>query len=166
MDVHLLFYISSSYSEEDETVAWRLLRDKSDPLALPQTAGFPVCTSCLKFEAVIGCIDGTHIGLQRPSVDKHMYFNRKGYHSVNAMIMCDHTYKVLAINCQYGGAAHDSFVWRHSDQRRVLQERVEVNRRSNAWVLGDSGYPLEPWCITPYRNPADGSSESAFNDVH
>ncbi|XP_067624299.1 putative nuclease HARBI1 isoform X2 [Eurosta solidaginis] len=112
-----------------------------------------------KIPGVIGCIDGTHIGLQRPSVDEHMYFNRKGYHSINAFIMCDHTYKILAINCQYGGAAHDSFVWRHSDQRRVLQERFEINRRSNAWLLGDSGYPLEPWHITPYRIPADGSSE-------
>ncbi|XP_067633563.1 putative nuclease HARBI1 [Eurosta solidaginis] len=85
-----------------------------------------------KIPGVIGCIDGTHIGLQRPSVDEHMYFNRKGYHSINAMIVscCDHTYN------------------------------------SNAWLLGDSGYPLEPWCITPYQNPADGSSESAFNDVH
>ncbi|XP_067636049.1 putative nuclease HARBI1 [Eurosta solidaginis] len=259
MDVHLLFYISSSDSEEDETVARRLLRDKSDPLALPQTSflkrfrlskeafqfilhalnlkqsdakavppvlqlaatlsllgsgGYQHCvgsdylvgmcqstvskitshvilemenklcpqniqfhlnetSECkqwfmdkYKIPGVIGCIDGTHIGLQRPSVDEHMYFNRKGYHSINAMIMCDHTYKILAINCQYGGAAHDSFVWRHSDQRRVLQERFEINRRSNAWLLGDSGYPLEPWCITPYRNPADGSSESAFKDVH
>lgn len=34
------------------------------------------------------------------------------------------------------------------------------------FLPGDSGYPLEPWCLTPYRNPEDGSAESHFNDVH
>ncbi|XP_018801289.1 PREDICTED: putative nuclease HARBI1 [Bactrocera latifrons] len=95
-----------------------------------------------------------------------MYFNRKGYHSINAMIICDHTYKILAINCQYGGAAHDSFVWKHSDQRRVLEERFQHNRNENSWLLGDSGYPLEPWCITPYRNASNDASEAMFNEIH
>ncbi|XP_017482353.1 PREDICTED: putative nuclease HARBI1 [Rhagoletis zephyria] len=80
--------------------------------------------------------------------------------------ICDHTYKILAINCQYGGAAYDSFVWKNSNQRRVLEERFQRNRNENSWLLGDSGYPLEPWCITPYRNPLDGSSECAFNEIH
>lgn len=31
---------------------------------------------------------------------------------------------------------------------------------------GDSGYPIEPWCITPYRNVEDGTSNAHFNDVH
>ncbi|XP_053968904.1 putative nuclease HARBI1 [Anastrepha ludens] len=109
-----------------------------------------------KIPGVIGCVDGTHIGLQKPTANVHMYFNRKGYHSINAMVVCDHTYKILEINCQYGGAAHDVFIWKHSDQRRVLEERFQDNRQDNSWLLGDSGYPLEPWCITPYRNALDG----------
>lgn len=32
--------------------------------------------------------------------------------------------------------------------------------------LGDSGYPLEPWLITPYRNPLENSAESYFNEQH
>ncbi|XP_036336403.1 putative nuclease HARBI1 [Rhagoletis pomonella] len=58
-----------------------------------------------KIPGVVGCIDGTHIGLQKPIRDENMYFNRKGYHSFNVMLICDHTCKILAINCQYGGAA-------------------------------------------------------------
>lgn len=34
------------------------------------------------------------------------------------------------------------------------------------YFLGDSGYPLEPWLLTPYRNPQEGSMESHFNDIH
>ncbi|XP_053949300.1 putative nuclease HARBI1 [Anastrepha ludens] len=94
------------------------------------------------------------------------YFNRKGFHSINAMLICDHTTKILAINCQYGGAAHDSFIWKHSNERMVMEHRFLHNRSDNAWLLGDSGYPLEPWCITPYRNPSDGSGEARFNEIH
>ncbi|XP_017481770.1 PREDICTED: uncharacterized protein LOC108370862 isoform X2 [Rhagoletis zephyria] len=35
---------------------------------------------------IFGCIDGTHIGLQKPTQNEHMYFNRKGFHSPNDMI--------------------------------------------------------------------------------
>lgn len=31
---------------------------------------------------------------------------------------------------------------------------------------GDSGYPLEPFLITPYRNAAENSPEARFNYVH
>lgn len=40
------------------------------------------------FPGVIGCVDGTHIKILAPSKDtQHMYFNRKGFFSLNAMIV-------------------------------------------------------------------------------
>lgn len=36
----------------------------------------------------------------------------------------------------YGGAAHDSFVWKHSMERQVLQENFENNILKNVWLLG------------------------------
>lgn len=32
--------------------------------------------------------------------------------------------------------------------------------------LGDAGYPLEPWLLTPYRNPEPISLQSRFNQKH
>ena len=42
------------------------------------------------FQNVIGCIDGTHVRLQAPSVDEPSFVNRKGYHSINCQAVCDH----------------------------------------------------------------------------
>ncbi|XP_065356203.1 putative nuclease HARBI1 [Calliphora vicina] len=118
-----------------------------------------------KIPGVIGCVIGTHFGLQRPASNEHMFFNRKGFHSLNSMVICDHEHKILSINSKYGGAAHNAFVWKHSEERNLLSELYNNNVK-NVWLLGDSGYPLEPWCITLYRNPPEGSLEAHFNDVH
>lgn len=40
-----------------------------------------------KIPSIVGCIDGTHIRIIKPSVNEHLYFNRKGYFSMNAMIV-------------------------------------------------------------------------------
>lgn len=40
------------------------------------------------FPGVIGCIDGTHIKILKPQADEHIYFNRKGDHSMNVMVVC------------------------------------------------------------------------------
>lgn len=32
------------------------------------------------------------------------------------------------------------------------------------FLKGDSGYPLEPWLLTPYRNARENTAESYFND--
>lgn len=49
--------------------------------------------------------------------------------------ICDHKYVILAINSKYGGAAHDSFVWKESDERILLEEKYKENLR-NFWLLG------------------------------
>lgn len=37
---------------------------------------------------ITGCVDGTHIRIIGPNREiRHLYYNRKGYHSVNAMIV-------------------------------------------------------------------------------
>lgn len=59
-----------------------------------------------KLPGVVGCVDGTHVNLLRPKLDEHMFFNRKGKHSLNVMVVVDHNYKILSVCPKYGGAAH------------------------------------------------------------
>lgn len=40
-----------------------------------------------RIPGITGCIDGTHVKIVKPSEDEHLYFNRKGYFSLNAMIV-------------------------------------------------------------------------------
>ena len=50
---------------------------------------------------MIGCVDGTHIRLQRPSQNEADYINRKGYHSINVQAICDHRGEELEIFLYY-----------------------------------------------------------------
>lgn len=34
---------------------------------------------------VVGCIDGTHVRIKSPGKKGHLYYNRKGFHSINVM---------------------------------------------------------------------------------
>lgn len=38
-------------------------------------------------------------------------------------------------------------------------------RRKRAWLLGDSGYPLEPWLLVPYKNEGNPACVH-FNHAH
>ncbi|XP_054745885.1 uncharacterized protein LOC129250275 [Anastrepha obliqua] len=40
-----------------------------------------------KIPGVVRCVDGTHIGLQKPTANGHMYFIRKGSYSINVMVV-------------------------------------------------------------------------------
>lgn len=36
----------------------------------------------------------------------------------------------------------------------------------NSWLIGDSGYPLQPWLMTLFNNPQPNTPESRYNDSH
>ncbi|XP_055905488.1 putative nuclease HARBI1 [Eupeodes corollae] len=115
---------------------------------------------------VIGCVDGTHIKIASPKKElQHAYYNRKGFYSINAMIVCDDAMKIRFINAKHPGSTHDSNVFNMSSLRTLL-EREHQRGQTNTWLLGDAGYPLKPYLMTPFRNTESGSLESAFNKKH
>lgn len=40
-----------------------------------------------KMPGVVGCIDGTHVKIVAPRSNKHLYYNRKGYYSMNVLLV-------------------------------------------------------------------------------
>lgn len=79
--------------------------------------------------------------------------------------ICDLDYKVLALSARHAGASHDSFVWQGSNIKQELQQRYAEGNRTS-WLLGDSGYPLEVFLMTPVRNAPEGSPASRYNTAH
>lgn len=72
---------------------------------------------------------------------------------------------IIAIDATKPGSSHDSFVWNLSSVRDFYQSNYENGDRGS-WLLGDSGYALEPFVLTPYRSPSAGSAEHKFNKAH
>ena len=96
--------------------------------AFSEIAGFP---------SVVGCIDGTHIRILRPTVDEAQYVCRKGYHSINVQAVCDHKCKFIHVSAKWPGSTNDSFILRDSELWTPF-ERGDIN----GILLGDSAYPL------------------------
>lgn len=117
------------------------------------------------FPGAVGAIDCTHIAILKPKVDEHNFLNRKGYHSLNVQCICDPNMMILNLNTNYGGATHDSFIWRQSGIQQILRH-IHNMGETNSWLIGDSGYPLQPYLMKPFLNPAPNTPESRFNTAH
>ncbi|XP_045450229.1 putative nuclease HARBI1 [Melitaea cinxia] len=116
------------------------------------------------FPGVIGCIDGTHVALIRPKEHEETYFNRKNYHSLNVLLICDAKLTILHVDASFGGASHDSYVWNQCAIKTFL-EGLERNGE-HCWLLGDSGYAQRPWMMTPIIGAAPGSPEEYYTELH
>ncbi|KAJ8948655.1 hypothetical protein NQ318_022723, partial [Aromia moschata] len=76
--------------------------------------------------------------------------------------ICDYNLKILNINPQFPGSTHDSYIWRMS-QAKVELERCFNDGDRNSWLLGDSGYPQQPWLMVPVVNGAVGTPQARYN---
>ncbi|KAJ3662267.1 hypothetical protein Zmor_006623 [Zophobas morio] len=48
----------------------------------------------------------------------------------------------------------------------MLQMRLTEDGDRNSSLLGDSGYPLMPYLLTPFTHPPENTPESRFNNAH
>ncbi|XP_041039649.1 putative nuclease HARBI1 isoform X2 [Carcharodon carcharias] len=128
------------------------VRMKERSLAFYEIAGFP---------EVIGAIDGTHVPLKPPKDQPVSFVNRKGFHSLNVMIVCDAQMKILTVNADNRGSAHDSFVLANSRLHRAMSASPGLT----GWLLGDEDYPLRTWLMTPYRGTRSKAQER-YNRAH
>ncbi|XP_067647992.1 uncharacterized protein ms(2)34Fe [Eurosta solidaginis] len=77
-----------------------------------------------RIPGIIGCVDGTHIKIVAPKKElQNLYYNRKGFYIINAMIVCDHSMTIRYINAKYLGATHDSCVFNMSALKSHLEQQ-------------------------------------------
>ncbi|KAK4877089.1 hypothetical protein RN001_009595 [Aquatica leii] len=70
----------------------------------------------------------------------------------------------LNINARYPGT-HDAAIWETSTICRNLRDRYQVGER-NTYLIGDSGYPIQPWLMTPIPDAAPNSPEAVYTQRH
>ncbi|XP_046406372.1 putative nuclease HARBI1 [Ischnura elegans] len=84
--------------------------------------------------------------------------------SVSQPSICDDQMKILNI-CTYPGSVHDHFIWSHSRVRRILMDAYR-DRFGMYFLIGDSGYALEPWLLTPLPHAEEGTPEFRYTAAH
>ncbi len=95
------------------------------------------------FKDCIGALDGTHIIAVVPPALHKRFRNRKGFTSQNVLGVCNFDLTFSFVHAGWEGSAHDG---------RVLQDAVGLMYTpAGKYYLGDAGYALSPYCLTPYR---------------
>lgn len=114
------------------------------------------------FPGVVGLIDGTHISIRAPMEEPEAYINRKKFHSINVQVICDENMVFTNVLAGWPGSVHDSRVLRNSTVYNTAANKFSENTH----LLGDGGYPLQTWLMTPYRNNGHlTADEIFFNNV-
>ncbi|RUS71393.1 hypothetical protein EGW08_020848 [Elysia chlorotica] len=122
-------------------------------IGVSQVTGFP---------GVFACIDGTHVRIQRPREDEADYVNRKNFHSLNVQIVCNSDLLIMDCVARHPGSAHDARILRESNLFAAMEGQP---RQLQGLILGDSGYPVREWLMTPFLQPSNAQQE-AFNLAH
>uniref|UniRef100_UPI00398F339B putative nuclease HARBI1 n=1 Tax=Pristiophorus japonicus TaxID=55135 RepID=UPI00398F339B len=143
-----------------------LYRRRVDYISFPKTRDKqverqPGFAHIAGFPRVQRAIDCTHVGLRAPHHHPEIFVNRKGSHSLNVQLVCDHQCRILAVGARYPGSSHESFILRQASVPTVFTGP----NQDCGWLLGDKGYPLSTWLLTPLRNPRT-ATQHAYHDAH
>lgn len=114
------------------------------------------------FPGIVGAIDCTHIKIQSPGGNRaEIYRNRKGYFSVNVQVISDANLLIRDIVARWPGSVHDSTIFSNSH----IRAQFEMGAIDEGILLGDSGYPLRKYLLTPYLHP-ETRPQHNYNAAH
>jgi DDE superfamily endonuclease len=100
------------------------------------------------FPSTGGVIDGCHVNISPPKEDKNSYLNRHHSTSINVLAVAGPDLSFYYVDASAPGRWHDSKVLKESS----LWHAMESGERpfAGAVLLGDSGFALRDWLITPF----------------
>ena len=111
------------------------------------------------FPCAIGALDCTHVKIMKPANHGDEFINRKGLPTINVQATCNAREMFTSVNAKWPGSVHDSRIWKTSNECVVMSRGI-----GNALLLGDEGYGIMPWLLTPFKNP-DTPEEKLYNKV-
>ncbi|XP_042477403.1 protein ALP1-like [Macadamia integrifolia] len=130
--------------------------------------GFPNCC---------GAIDSTHIMIRLPKAEtsNEIWLDSKKNHSIVLQAIVDPDMRIRDISIGWPGSMNESTILQHSGffnlcQRgeRLNGESIELSNGSQVreYIVGDVGFPLLPWLITPYHGRELSETDFEFNKHH
>ncbi|KAJ8048621.1 Protein ALP1-like [Holothuria leucospilota] len=81
--------------------------------------------------------------------------------TLNVQATCDASERFTSVSANWPGSVHDSRVWRNSDVGTLMS-----NSGTDALLLGDEGYGVAPWFMTPFKEPLQSPEETSYNKCH
>ncbi|XP_018786255.1 PREDICTED: putative nuclease HARBI1 [Bactrocera latifrons] len=81
------------------------------------------------------------------------------------MIICDYNMTMRATDARRPGSSHDALIWSVSRAQEYFQRNYEGGERG-CWLLSDAGYALQPYLLTPFRDPSVATPQHTFNQIH
>ncbi|XP_069068438.1 putative nuclease HARBI1 [Pleurodeles waltl] len=148
-----------------EDVLSALLKHIDSYIRFPQCAHLPTVKADFYDVAhiphVTGVMDGTHIALIAPRINKQVLRNQKNYHSINVQVVCLADQYISQVTANFPGSVHDYHILRNSNVSRMMAQL----QSERAWIIGDSGYPNLSWLLTPVRYPRS-EGKNLYNEAH
>lgn len=186
----LNFYASGSYQRRvgadafaclSQTLVSRCVRSISCAIATKMMADFVRFPETIQeiellhadmqvhtdYPGAFGIVDGSQIALAAlPKELEFAFMNRKGFHSINTQFVTDAHMRFLNVNARYPGSTHDSLIWRSSLANSYCRRAADqMGSDWNYFLLGDNGYPLQPWLLKPFESP-ETYAEIIYNIRH
>lgn len=113
------------------------------------------------FPGVIGAIDCTHIKFESPGGSNAETFrNRKGHFSLNIQAVCDARHFFVDVVARWPSSTHDSRIF----EKLAIYQKL-VDGELDGYLLGDAGYGLQNFCLTPFANPTS-VPQKRYNKAH
>ena len=107
------------------------------------------------FPSVIAAIDGTHVAIRCPDINDNSFYCRKDFHSLNVMGAVAADLRFLYVSARMPGSVHDAVVFETSQ----VGIRAITEGFGPYVLLGDSGYPLRDYLLTPFLTPSTPAEE-------
>lgn len=121
-------------------------------------------------DGVIGLVDGVQVAVAGVPLDlKKAFLNHKKFASVNTQGTIDSDMRFLNVNARYPGSTQDAFIWNNSLIFSLLERNFNLENQENniyrdCFLIGDLGYPLQPWLMVPVKKfTKNRSREKKYN---
>lgn len=102
-------------------------------------------------------VDGTTIPIfEKPHYYDESFYDRKNRYSINAQIVNTPNRQIIDYATGFNGSRHDTHCFAFT---RLAKNHAQLLSEGE-WCWSDVGYPLQSWCIIPYKRPLSALKEN------